>query len=126
MPEVAGVHHDRAFPEPEFTPVRGVAVEWPDRRRIDEVGDDADQRVMRRAAELGRHIRCKVIGQDGHGIGPPVAESLQGPEQTDQAGRGDRPDLDGDVGEHVLDVEHQRAPVAPGGNPPGSAQGQGR
>ena len=62
---------------------------------------------------LGDDVGAQVVGQHRDGVGDAVAHPLQPRRDGDHAAVGDGAGLDGGVGEHVLDVEHERRPVAP-------------
>ena len=65
-------------------------------------------------ADLGRDVGPEVVGEHGDRRGAGVGRALQPAGGPDEAGVGQLPELDGDVREHVLDVEDHRAAVDDG------------
>ena len=112
--DVAGVQHDHLLGrDAELAAEGGVPGQGPDELGVDEVGDHADVAPVL-GADLGRDVGPEVVGEHGDRRGAGVARALQPAGGADEAGVGELPELDGDVGEHVLDVEDQRAAVDDG------------
>ena len=98
-------------PIAELAPVRRHPVAGRMRVGVDEVRDHAH-----RVGGAGRRpwpatLAREVVGQHGDGVGAAVADPLE-PRATAMTPRfGDGAGLDGGIGEHVLDVEHERRPA---------------
>ena len=76
--------------------------------------------------QLAADVGGEIVGQHRHRVGQPVADPLQPRRRGDDRRVGHRPGRHRGVGEHVLDVEHERAAMAPGDDPTGDSHRQRR
>jgi hypothetical protein len=118
---VPGVHHHHLVLESELASVGVLSFTGCYPARVDEVGDDSHLGML---GGLGAHVFAQIVREDGDGIRPFVAETLEA-----ARGRDDRPvfqhaELDRDVWVDVLDVEDERCLAPPCDRPTGNAEGQ--
>ena len=88
---------------------------------VDEVRDHPHLRAVSRAI-LALTLSARSVLSTVTASARAVAHPFEPPGDGDDSAIGDGAGLDGGVGEHVLDVEHQRCPMGELGRPPGEAE----
>ncbi len=130
-PDVAGVHDDGTIAQTHLAPVRVVTGPRADPLGVDEVGDDPDLARLtgirappRAPGDLRPHVVGEVVGEHGDGVGEAVGHTLEPVGHPDGLRTLQETELDGHVGEHVLDVEHEGDPAGSSHEPTGRSECQ--
>ena len=112
--DVAGVQDDHLLGrDAQLAAEGGVPGQGPDQLGVDEVGDHADVAPVL-GADLGGDVARRSSESTVTAAARRVGRALQPARGPDEAGVGQLAQLDGDVREHVLDVEDHRAAVDDG------------
>ena len=94
-----------------------LAIRRHDMGRVDEVRNDPDLRCLGRRpnrlqslGDLGPNVAGEILREHGDRVGSTVTGPLEPSCSGDRPCTGEQSELDGDIGEHVLNVEHQWNP----------------
>ena len=117
--------------EPVGAPVLVLMVRGDDMGGVDEVRDDTDLRRLHLCSgrgeslgDLGPHVVGEILRQHRDRIGCAITHPFQPSGSGDGTVAGEKPQFDRDIGEHILDVEHQRDAADTTHDGSGRPQGQ--